>query len=80
VNGLARLLATRTLMDSSVNRTRSNRGSATPGVDGETLDGLSIERINGWVRSMVEGSYRAKPVKLTPDRDWSSTRMESRTH
>lgn len=63
VNGLARLLATRTLMDSSVNRTRSNRGSATPGVDGETLDGLSIERINGWVRSMVEGSYRAKPVK-----------------
>ncbi len=63
VNGLTRLLASRTLMDSSVNRTRGNQGSATPGVDGETLDGLTIERINGWVRSMVEGSYRAKPVK-----------------
>ena len=63
VNGLARLRATRTLMDSSVNRTRSNRGSATPGMDGETLDGLTIERINGWIRSMVEGTYHAKPVK-----------------
>ncbi len=63
VNGLARLLASRTLMDASVNRTRGNRGTATPGIDGETLDGLTIERINGWVRSMVEGTYRAKPVK-----------------
>ncbi len=63
VNGLARLLATRTLMDNSVNRTRGNRGTATPGIDGETLDGLTIERVNGWVRSMVEGSYRASPVK-----------------
>lgn len=63
VNGLARLLASRALMDGSVNRTRGNRGSATPGVDGETLDGLSMKRINGWVRSMVQGSYRAKPVK-----------------
>lgn len=63
VNGLARLLASRALMDSSVNRTRRNRGIATPGVDGETLDGLTLERINGWVRRMVEGSYRAKPVK-----------------
>jgi len=63
VNGLARLLASRTLMDASVNQTRSNLGAATPGVDGETLDGLTIERINGWVRVMSEGSYRAKPVK-----------------
>ena len=63
VNGLARLLASRTLMDASVNRTRGNRGTATPGIDGETLDGLTIERINGWVRGMVEGTYRAKPVK-----------------
>ena len=63
VNGLARLLASRTLMDASVNQTRSNLGAATPGVDGETLDGLTIERINGWVRAMSEGSYRAKPVK-----------------
>ncbi|MFK4047920.1 reverse transcriptase domain-containing protein [Roseomonas mucosa] len=63
VNGLARLLASRTLMEASVNRTRLNRGSTTPGVDGETLDGLTIGRINGWVRSMVEGSYSAQPVK-----------------
>lgn len=63
VNGLTRLLASRTLMEASVNRTRRNRGSATPGVDGETLDGLTIERINGWVRSMVEGTYSAQPVK-----------------
>jgi len=63
VNGLARLLASRTLMEASVNRTRGNRGTATPGIDGETLDGLTIKRINGWVRSMVEGTYRAKPVK-----------------
>jgi len=63
VNGLTRLLATRTLMDNSVNRTRGNQGTATPGIDGETLDGLTIERVNGWVRSMVDGSYRASPVK-----------------
>lgn len=63
VNGLSRLLPTRIMMDNSVNRTRSNHGSATPGVDGETLDGLSIERINGWVHRMADGSYRAQPVK-----------------
>lgn len=63
VNGLTRLLASRALMEASVNRTRHNQGSATPGMDGETLDGLTMERINGWVRSMVEGSYRAQPVK-----------------
>jgi group II intron reverse transcriptase/maturase len=63
VNGLTRLLATQTLMEASVNRTRSNLGSSTPGIDGETLDGLTIKRINGWVRSMTEGSYHACPVK-----------------
>ena len=63
VNGLIRLLTSQSLMEYSVNKTRRNAGIATPGMDGETLDGLSMERINGFVRSMVEGSYRAKPVK-----------------
>lgn len=63
VNGLMRLLASRTLMEASVNKTRRNRGSATPGIDGETLDGLTMERINGWVRALAAGSYRARPVK-----------------
>ena len=63
VNGLTRLLTSQSLMEYSVNKTRRNAGIATPGMDGETLDGLSMERINGFVRSMVEGSYRAKPVK-----------------
>ncbi len=63
VNGLSRILPTRIMMDNSVNRTRGNHGSATPGIDGETLDGLTIERINGWVHRMTEGSYRAQPVK-----------------
>lgn len=63
VNGLTRLLTSQALMEYSVNKTRRNAGISTPGVDGETLDGLSMERINGYLRSMVDGSYQTKPVK-----------------
>ena len=62
VNGLFRLMRSQILFDYAVSRTRANRGSATPGVDGETLDGLTIERITGWVRSLTEGTYHAQPV------------------
>lgn len=62
VNGLARLLASGVLHHYAVTRTRKNLGSSTPGIDGETLDGLTIERINGWVHGMVEGKYRTSPV------------------
>jgi group II intron reverse transcriptase/maturase len=62
VNGLFRIMRSRILFGYAVSRTRANRGSATPGVDGETLDGLTIERINGWVRSLTEGTYHAQPV------------------
>lgn len=62
VNGLHRLMRSRILFEYAVSRTRTNRGSATPGIDQETLDGLTIERVNGWVRSLNQGTHHAQPV------------------
>lgn len=62
VNGLQRMMRSQILFDYAVSRTRTNRGSTTPGIDQETLDGLTIQRINGWVRSLTEGTYHAQPV------------------
>ena len=41
VNGLTRLMASPSLWLNAVERIRKNNGSLTPGVDGQTLDGLT---------------------------------------
>ncbi|WP_033195956.1 reverse transcriptase/maturase family protein [Streptomyces xiaopingdaonensis] len=44
-------------------RIQSNAGAMTPGVDGETADGTSLEKIDSIIGSLRSESYRWTPVK-----------------
>ncbi|NVN38776.1 RNA-dependent DNA polymerase [Komagataeibacter swingsii] len=46
-------------------RIQSNRGALTRGVDGNTLDGFGMGRLQELMASMRDGSYRPKPVRRT---------------
>ncbi len=41
----------------------ANKGSMTPGVDGMTIDGISMARINRITQSMRNQSYQPKPAR-----------------
>jgi group II intron reverse transcriptase/maturase len=41
----------------------SNKGAMTEGVDSDTLDGMSHQRIEKIISALKEGRYRCKPVK-----------------
>ena len=43
----------------------ANEGSMTPGVDGETLDGMSSPRIERIICALKDGSYRPNPARRT---------------
>jgi group II intron reverse transcriptase/maturase len=43
----------------------SNKGAMTKGIDDDTLDGMSKERINRIISSLSEGTYKPKPVRRT---------------
>ncbi len=51
----------------------SNKGAITKGIDEDTLDGMSFERISKLIDSLKSGTYRPKPVRRTyiPKRDGS---------
>ena len=42
---------------------KSNEGSMTPGKDGETLDGISVEYLSRIAEDVKTGRYKCKPVK-----------------
>ena len=63
VNGLFRLLTCRELWHQAYSRIASNRGSMTPGADGRTFDGASIERFDSLASRVLEGTYRPTPVR-----------------
>jgi retron-type reverse transcriptase len=44
-------------------RLKSKPGSMTPGVDGATLDGFSLEKLQTLSCSLREETYKCKPVK-----------------
>ena len=44
---------------------KSNKGALTPGITPETMDGMSMERINRLKNSVCTEKYKFKPVKLT---------------
>ena len=44
---------------------KSNKGALTPGTTPETMDGMSMERINRLKNSVCTERYKFKPVKLT---------------
>ena len=41
----------------------SNKGAMTPGIDDDTLDGMSHRRINRIIDNLVNGTYEPKPVR-----------------
>jgi RNA-directed DNA polymerase len=51
----------------------SNKGAITKGIDDDTLDGFSFEKVNKLINKLKEGQYRPKPVRRTyiPKRDGS---------
>jgi len=42
-----------------------NFGAMTPGVTGETADGMSLDKINTIIHSLREGTFRWKPARRT---------------
>lgn len=46
-------------------RLYSNHGAMTPGADGETVDGMSLDKIGGIIDALRHERYRFRPVKRT---------------
>src|SRR5216683_5990039 len=44
-------------------RLRNNQGALTPGVTGETVDGMSLEKIGTIIDALRDERYRWTPVK-----------------
>jgi group II intron reverse transcriptase/maturase len=65
VNGLFRLMETPDLWMQAYQKIHSNKGATTPGVDRNTLDGFSDERVFNLIELLKTDRYRPKPVRRT---------------
>ncbi|KMQ80725.1 Retron-type RNA-directed DNA polymerase [Candidatus Burkholderia pumila] len=64
INGLHRLMRSRCLYDErAYDRVSRNRGAMTPGVDGQTFDGMTLARLDHLAQSVADGRYRPRPVR-----------------
>ena len=63
INGLNRLMRSRCLYERAYDRVSRNRGAMTPGVDGQTFDGMTLARLDRLVQCVAEGRYRPRPVR-----------------
>lgn len=63
--GLYRLLYNPTLYVLAYERLKSKPGNMTPGTDGQTLDGYSLDAIQGDIARMRTEQYRPTPVRRT---------------
>ena len=63
INGLHRLMRSPHLYELAYMRVSRNQGALTPGVDGATFDGMSLEKIGRLSRRVAEGRYRPRPVR-----------------
>ena len=61
-------------------RIYANQGAMTPGVDGETADGMSADRIAQIIEAMRHERYRFQPVRRTyiPKKNGSCARLACR--
>ena len=62
---LYRLLYQPSLYIMAYERLKSKPGNMTPGTDGQTLDGFSLETIQGHIALMRNEQYRPTPVRRT---------------
>ncbi len=63
INGLHRLMRSPHLYELAYMRVSRNQGALTPGVDGATFDGMSLEKISRLSRRVAESNYRPRPVR-----------------
>jgi group II intron reverse transcriptase/maturase len=63
VNGLFRLMKSPLLWEQAYQKIAPNKGAMTPGVDGQTLDGFSPEKVRTIIDRLAEGSYRPQPAR-----------------
>lgn len=63
VNGLHRLMRSSYLFERAYEKVSRNKGALTPGVDGKTFDGMSLEKLADIARRVADGSYRFRPVR-----------------
>src|SRR5947208_4762404 len=62
---LYRLLYNPSLHVVAYERIKSKPGNMTPGTDGETLDGFSLETIRGIIHDLRTEQFQFKPVRTT---------------
>jgi hypothetical protein len=65
INGLFRLMETPDLWMQAYQKIHTNTGATTPGVDRNTLDGFSEERVFNLIELLTTDRYRPKPVRRT---------------
>jgi retron-type reverse transcriptase len=63
INGLHRLMRSPYLFERAYSRVARNKGALTPGIDGETFDGTTLEKLARLARRVAEGTYRPRPVR-----------------
>lgn len=63
INGLHRMMRSSHLFERAYARIARNRGALTAGIDGETFDGMSLEKLALISRQVAEGAYRPRPVR-----------------
>ena len=63
VNGLFRLMKAPLLWELAYQKIAPNKGAMTPGVDGETFDGFSPEKVHSIISRLADGTYRPSPVR-----------------
>lgn len=62
---LYRILYNSELYLRAYSRKASNPGNMTPGYDGKTIDGYSLDRINRMIKSLGDESFRPTPARRT---------------
>lgn len=63
VNGLYRLLKSPLLWEHAYQRIAPNKGAMTPGVDGQTFDGFSPDKVRSIIERLANGTYRPQPAR-----------------
>src|SRR3954471_8899580 len=77
INGLHRLMRSPYLFERAYSRVARNKGALTPGIDGETFDGATLEKLARLARRVADGTYRPRPVRA---HGRGGSRAESRVH
>lgn len=63
INGLFRLMKCPLLWEQAYQKIALNKGAMTPGVDGQSFDGFSPEKVRSIIQRLADGTYRPQPVR-----------------